>query len=250
MLNWYEGKPRGHNTTSQYLEHDIEAWIKKRFPGDHSTWQQLAKDPDNWTKWRDEYAADWPSRFNDTTALRTSDGHRSIHRTPRQINTKKKGNQNQDQTAALMPSSSVKVDTKVQNQTSKMVSTQQGSQDRKDDQEGHPQPKFVFVPGGRKKLPLLMKPEAQPTTSGNPSTTDDSVTVGCSLSFGEHIRPRHGELLAKSDTRDLVLWAEELVQFCSWCSASLASLRGGYSVDWATGIITLVSVDFSGTLLQ
>ena len=46
LLNWYDGKPVGKNTTNLYWEHDIEAWIKKRFPGDHSTWQQLAKDPD------------------------------------------------------------------------------------------------------------------------------------------------------------------------------------------------------------
>ena len=56
--------------------------------------------------------------------------------------------------------------------------------------------------------------------------------------------------LAASDTTDLVLLAEEPVQFCPLVrSAPQASLRGGYSVDWATGVITVkVSVGFSGIL--
>ena len=122
-----------------------------------------------------------------------------------------------------------------------MESTQQGSQDQKDDQERHPQPKTVPVPGCRKRLTILMKPHAQPTTSSNPKTTVDSVTVGCPLSLFGHIQPRHWRtlsILVWSHT-DLVLLAEEPVQFCPLVrSAPQASLRGGYSVDWATGIIT------------
>ena len=61
LLNWNEGKTQGHNTNTLYWEHDIEVWIQKRFPADHSTWQQLAKHADQLTKWRNEYAEDWPS---------------------------------------------------------------------------------------------------------------------------------------------------------------------------------------------
>ena len=37
-----EGRAQGHNTTTLYWEHDIEVWIKQRFPDDHRTWQQFA----------------------------------------------------------------------------------------------------------------------------------------------------------------------------------------------------------------
>ena len=110
---------------------------------------------------------------------------------PRKNTTNKKDNQIQDQTAALMQGSSEKEDTKEQIQTSKMESSQQGSQDQEDDQEGRSQPKLVPVPGGRKRLTILMKPDAQPTTSNYSNTTDESVTVGCPFSFGGHIQPRH-----------------------------------------------------------
>ena len=29
LINWYEGKPVGKNTTNQYWEHDIEAWMRQ-----------------------------------------------------------------------------------------------------------------------------------------------------------------------------------------------------------------------------
>ena len=89
LINWYEGKLVCKNTTNQYWEHDIEAWIKKRFPGDHSTWQQLAKDPDKWTKWRDEYAADWPNKPRSITVTNTSVNHRITHRAATEIKNQK-----------------------------------------------------------------------------------------------------------------------------------------------------------------
>ena len=61
LLRWNEGKAQGHNTTTLYWEHDIEVWIKQRFPDDHRTWQQLALNVEQWTKLRNQYAEDWPN---------------------------------------------------------------------------------------------------------------------------------------------------------------------------------------------
>ena len=80
LINWYVGKPAGRNTTNQYWEHDIEAWIKQKFPFDHSTWQQVAKDPDKLTKWRDEYVTDWPNKSKNTTAANTDVNQSIVHR--------------------------------------------------------------------------------------------------------------------------------------------------------------------------
>ena len=104
LINWYEGKPAGRNTTNQYWEHDIEAWIKQKFPNDHSTWQQLAKDFDKWTKWRDEYAADWPNKPRSITATNTSVNHRITHRAATDIKTKKASQEGRDRTEKVTPS--------------------------------------------------------------------------------------------------------------------------------------------------
>ena len=61
LLKWNEGKAQGHNTTTLYWEHDIEVWIKQRFPDDHRTWQQFTINAEQWTKLRNEYAEDWPN---------------------------------------------------------------------------------------------------------------------------------------------------------------------------------------------
>ena len=61
LLKWNEGKAQGHNTATLYWEHDIEVWIKRRFPDDHRTWQQFTINAEQWTKLRNEYAEDWPN---------------------------------------------------------------------------------------------------------------------------------------------------------------------------------------------
>ena len=61
LLRWNDGKVQGHNTTTLYWEHDIEVWIKQRFPDDHRTWQQFALNVEQWTKLRNQYAEDWPN---------------------------------------------------------------------------------------------------------------------------------------------------------------------------------------------
>ena len=181
LINWYEGKPVGKNTTNQYWEHDIEAWIKKKFPGDHSTWQQLAKDPDKWTKWRDEYAADWPNKHRGTIVTNTSVNQRST-------------NQRLDQTTTSRPSTNKgNADTEVQRQTLTLVMerTEKDNHYQKDDQEDHTEPKTVPVPGGRKRITILMKPRPQSLPISTLSTTVIPVAGCCPHSWGERIQPRH-----------------------------------------------------------
>ena len=87
LINWYKGKPKGRNTTSHYWEHDIEAWMRQKFPLDHSTLQQLAKDLEKWTKWRYEYAAHWPSKSKNANAANTDFNQSIVHRA--ELETKK-----------------------------------------------------------------------------------------------------------------------------------------------------------------
>ena len=61
LLKWYDGKTHGRNTITLHWEHDIEVWLKRKFPGDHRTWQQFALNAEECAKLLNRYAEDWPS---------------------------------------------------------------------------------------------------------------------------------------------------------------------------------------------
>ena len=146
----------------------------------------------------------------------------------------------------MRPSPPARNVTKVQNQTLTMESTQQGSQDQKDDHEKHPQPKTVPVPGGRKRVNILMKPT---TPSSTLSTTVILVVGCCPHSWGgAHTATTLASVWPPLTHRPRAFGrgACQIVPLVR--SAPLASLRGGFSVDWATGIITRGISGSSGIL--
>ena len=78
LLTWYEGKTQGHSTTTLHWEHDIEVWLKRKFPDDHRTLQQFALNAEEWAKLRNQYAEDWPSnKFTDYKQRKQRDNDQS-----------------------------------------------------------------------------------------------------------------------------------------------------------------------------
>ena len=161
LINWYDGKPAGRNTTNQYWEHDIEAWIKQKFPNDHSTWQQLAKDLDKWTKWRDEYATDWPNKSKNTTAANTEVNQRITHQAEFETKNQKATKERLDQ-AKKVPNPSLynkNDDIGAQKQTlsSALESEGKARHYQKEDQKSHYVSKDVPVLGNRRRFTIFMK---------------------------------------------------------------------------------------------
>ena len=166
LLNWNEGKTQGHNTTTLYWEHDIEVWIKKIFPDDHSTWQQLAKNADQWTKWRDEYAEDWPSSHsrttshNDTTVTRALDGHSDTYHTSHK-NTTSRSSQRQVQNKPPYQCPPEQEDDKEPTKIAPIDRVLQRKNYDKDNQKGCPHSRLIPLPGGRRRITIVLNPARQ-----------------------------------------------------------------------------------------
>ena len=141
-------------------------------------------------KWRDEYAEDWPSSLSHTTATSSLDGHRNTHHKPRK-NATNRNSQSQDQRKLPMQGPPEQEDAKEQTKTVNKERPQQSNNDQKENQKGCPQSRLIPLPGGRKRLTILMKLEVQEIQVNKEKTSDESVTVGCPLFLFGHIQPRH-----------------------------------------------------------
>ena len=149
LLRWNEGKTQGHNTTTLYWEHDIEVWIKKIFPDDHSTWPQLAKNADQWTKWRNEYVEDWPSSQHSDT-YHTSHKNITSHSSQRQVQNKLPYQCPPEQEDDKEPTKIAPIDRVLQ---SKHYD--------KDNQKGCPHSRLIPLPGGRRRITIVLNPSRQ-----------------------------------------------------------------------------------------
>ena len=128
LLMWNEGKAQGHNTITLYWEHDIEVWIKRRFPDDHRTWQQFALNVEQWAKLRNQYAEDWPS--NQFTRINHKQNHRK------------------DQSNIITG----------EPQTTNVP---QGKADGTDNQKGAAHSRLIPTPGTTRRLTIVLKSTSQ-----------------------------------------------------------------------------------------
>ena len=192
LINWYMGKPTGRNTTKQYWEHDIEAWIKQKFPLDHSTWQQMAGNSEQWTKWRDEYAAQWPGKSTNSAneATDQSTKHRS----------KLEAKKTKEERATKDGLDKVKGNTDTNQQNSEdhrraPTITAQIVHQQKEDQTSIHFSRDIPVPGGKRRRLTIKKSSTKWLSTSTEPITELLAAGCCPHSGGKHMLPSHAGAL-------------------------------------------------------
>ena len=153
LLKWDEGKMQGHNTTTLYWEHDIEVWIKRRFPDDHSTWQQLARNAEQWTKLRNEYAEDWPNNHlrPDTCQKKDQKNNATTQSDQTQVQN------GQVQNGHSRHNTGAQAANKEPDKSKTIASTQLAEGDRTDKQKGVHQTRSISTLAKQRRITILLK---------------------------------------------------------------------------------------------